>query len=163
MYCVRDRLAVEPGHVNFVYLNAVPVISINKGGFLRNQSTSAHKSTDGKKEDFRVVKIEAELILKPIRLQLMGNKDLEESGECLLEQFHFERVETLPGAIPAAHGDPNMARIITKRKVTKVNSNLGYNLNLPDYYDDEDDSDRAKDSLTSRLVFKDKYGNALNI
>ncbi|GFV36533.1 retrovirus-related Pol polyprotein from transposon TNT 1-94 [Trichonephila clavipes] len=37
---------------------------------------------------------------------------------------------------------------------TKVNSNLGYNLNLPDYYDDEDDSDRAKDSLTSRLVSK---------
>ncbi|GFW89523.1 retrovirus-related Pol polyprotein from transposon TNT 1-94 [Trichonephila clavipes] len=36
----------------------------------------------------------------------------------------------------------------------KVNSNLGYNLNLPDYYDDEDDFDRAKDSLTSRLVSK---------
>ncbi|GFX18795.1 retrovirus-related Pol polyprotein from transposon TNT 1-94 [Trichonephila clavipes] len=36
----------------------------------------------------------------------------------------------------------------------KVNSNLGYNLNLPDYDDDEDDSDRAKDSLTSRLVSK---------
>ncbi|GFV01847.1 retrovirus-related Pol polyprotein from transposon RE1 [Trichonephila clavipes] len=34
----------------------------------------------------------------------------------------------------------------------KVNSNLGYNLNLPDYYDDEDDSDRVNDSLTSRLV-----------
>ncbi|GFT14765.1 retrovirus-related Pol polyprotein from transposon TNT 1-94 [Trichonephila clavipes] len=36
----------------------------------------------------------------------------------------------------------------------KVNSNVGYNLNLPDYYDDEDDSDRVKDSLTSRLVSK---------
>ncbi|GFX44056.1 retrovirus-related Pol polyprotein from transposon RE1 [Trichonephila clavipes] len=36
----------------------------------------------------------------------------------------------------------------------KVNSNLGYHLNLPDYYDDEDDSDRVKDSLTSRLVSK---------
>ncbi|GFS58009.1 retrovirus-related Pol polyprotein from transposon TNT 1-94 [Trichonephila clavipes] len=36
----------------------------------------------------------------------------------------------------------------------KFNSNLGYNLNLPDYYDDEDDSDRVKDSLTSRLVSK---------
>ncbi|GFS81546.1 copia protein [Trichonephila clavipes] len=35
----------------------------------------------------------------------------------------------------------------------KVNSNLGYNLNLPDYYD-EDDFDRIKDSLTSRLVSK---------
>ncbi|GFT30048.1 retrovirus-related Pol polyprotein from transposon TNT 1-94 [Trichonephila clavipes] len=42
----------------------------------------------------------------------------------------------------------------TLRFRTKVNSNLGYNLNLPDYYDDEDDSDRAKDSLTSRLVSK---------
>ncbi|GFU47878.1 retrovirus-related Pol polyprotein from transposon TNT 1-94 [Trichonephila clavipes] len=37
---------------------------------------------------------------------------------------------------------------------TKVNSNLGYNLNLPDYYDDEDDFDRVKYSLTSRLVSK---------
>ncbi|GFX76935.1 uncharacterized protein TNCV_2257981 [Trichonephila clavipes] len=36
----------------------------------------------------------------------------------------------------------------------KVNSNLGYNLNPPDYYDDEDDFDRVKDSLTSRLVSK---------
>ncbi|GFU45656.1 hypothetical protein TNCV_4223591 [Trichonephila clavipes] len=36
----------------------------------------------------------------------------------------------------------------------KVNINLGYNLNLPDYYDDEDDSDRVKDSLKSRLVSK---------
>ncbi|GFY35320.1 retrovirus-related Pol polyprotein from transposon TNT 1-94 [Trichonephila clavipes] len=38
----------------------------------------------------------------------------------------------------------------------KVNSNLGYiyNLNLPDYYYDEDDFDRVKDSLTSRLVSK---------
>ncbi|GFT95787.1 retrovirus-related Pol polyprotein from transposon TNT 1-94 [Trichonephila clavipes] len=36
----------------------------------------------------------------------------------------------------------------------KVNSNLRYNLNLPDYYDDEDDFDRVKDSLTSRLVSK---------
>ncbi|GFX13389.1 retrovirus-related Pol polyprotein from transposon TNT 1-94 [Trichonephila clavipes] len=36
----------------------------------------------------------------------------------------------------------------------KVNSNLGYNLNLPDYYDDEDDFDRVKYSLTSCLVSK---------
>ncbi|GFU20675.1 hypothetical protein TNCV_3176192 [Trichonephila clavipes] len=35
----------------------------------------------------------------------------------------------------------------------KVNSNLGYNLNLPDYYD-EDDFDRVKDTLTSPLVLK---------
>ncbi|GFT43959.1 retrovirus-related Pol polyprotein from transposon 412 [Trichonephila clavipes] len=42
----------------------------------------------------------------------------------------------------------------TLRFRTKVNSNLRYNLNLPDYYDDEDDFDRVKDSLTSRLVSK---------
>ncbi|GFX07238.1 retrovirus-related Pol polyprotein from transposon TNT 1-94 [Trichonephila clavipes] len=41
-----------------------------------------------------------------------------------------------------------------RRGPQKVNSNLGYNLNLPDYYDDEDDFDRVKDSLTSRLVSK---------
>ncbi|GFS69244.1 retrovirus-related Pol polyprotein from transposon TNT 1-94 [Trichonephila clavipes] len=40
------------------------------------------------------------------------------------------------------------------RTTQKVNSNLGYNLNLPDYYDDEDDFDRVKGSLTSRLVSK---------
>ncbi|GFS53533.1 hypothetical protein TNCV_1280671 [Trichonephila clavipes] len=45
----------------------------------------------------------------------------------------------------------------------KSYSNLGYNLNLPDYYDDEDDFDRVKDSLTSRLVSKTSNGNALNI
>ncbi|GFX76720.1 uncharacterized protein TNCV_664271 [Trichonephila clavipes] len=45
-----------------------------------------------KEEDFRVVKIEAELILEANRLQLM-KQDLEKSGECLLEQFHFEEVE----------------------------------------------------------------------
>ncbi|GFW18706.1 retrovirus-related Pol polyprotein from transposon RE1 [Trichonephila clavipes] len=43
-------------------------------------------------------------------------------------------------------------RFLSKRQ--KVNSNLGYNLNLPDYYDDEDDFDRVKDSLTNRLVSK---------
>ncbi|GFT08599.1 retrovirus-related Pol polyprotein from transposon TNT 1-94 [Trichonephila clavipes] len=43
-------------------------------------------------------------------------------------------------------------RVINFRQ--KVNSNLGYNLNLPDYYYDEDDFDRVKDSLTSRLVSK---------
>ncbi|GFT16514.1 uncharacterized protein TNCV_281461 [Trichonephila clavipes] len=44
-----------------------------------------------KEEDFRVVKIETELILEANRLQLM-KQDLGKSGECLLEQFHFEDV-----------------------------------------------------------------------
>ncbi|GFV13112.1 retrovirus-related Pol polyprotein from transposon RE1 [Trichonephila clavipes] len=50
-----------------------------------------------------------------------------------------------------ARFDENKRELIFRQK---VNSNLEYNLNLPDYYDDEDDSDRAKDSLTSRLVSK---------
>ncbi|GFX50962.1 uncharacterized protein TNCV_2733131 [Trichonephila clavipes] len=49
----------------------------------------------------QVVKIEAELILEANRLQLM-KQDLEKA--CLLEQFHFEEVETLPSATTAAHG-----------------------------------------------------------
>ncbi|GFT11200.1 hypothetical protein TNCV_1143461 [Trichonephila clavipes] len=184
-----------------------------------------------KEDGFRVVKIEAELILEANRLQLM-KQDLEKAKNAYLSSFTLKKSKTLPGATAAAHGN-QMARMITKRKVvrfceaecslleldkqlvtssilfeenfdkgvwvidtaatshfcndkslfldlkpitnmkmslatedkscpvegigtlrfrTKVNSNLGYNLNLPDYY--EDDSDRAKDSLTSRLVSK---------
>ncbi|GFX23626.1 gag_pre-integrs domain-containing protein [Trichonephila clavipes] len=36
----------------------------------------------------------------------------------------------------------------------KANSNLRFNLNLPAYYDDEDDFDSVRDSLASRLVSK---------
>ncbi|GFT49006.1 gag_pre-integrs domain-containing protein [Trichonephila clavipes] len=36
----------------------------------------------------------------------------------------------------------------------KVNSNLGYNLNLPDYQNHPHLNNRVKDSLTSRLVSK---------
>ncbi|GFT99701.1 retrovirus-related Pol polyprotein from transposon TNT 1-94 [Trichonephila clavipes] len=214
-----------------------------------------------KEEDFRVVKIEAELILEANRLQLM-KQDLEKAENAYLSSFTSKRSKTLPGATAAAHGDPNgkndyqkksgkvfncktiknvkqsiktigpcyvcnkyghlkvnckekkslpkspstvnetfntefdkglwvidtavtshfckdkslfldlkpitnmkmslatedkscpVEGIGTLRFRTKVNSNLGYNLNLPDYYDDEDDSDRVKDSLTSRLVSK---------
>ncbi|GFV34121.1 uncharacterized protein TNCV_3630861 [Trichonephila clavipes] len=102
-----------------------------------------------KEEDFRAVKIEAELILEANRLQLM-KQDLEKAENAYLSSLPSKKSKTLPGATAAAHGN-QMARMITKRKVV---SNLGYNLNLPDYYDDEDDSDRVKDSLTSRLVSK---------
>ncbi|GFV00416.1 retrovirus-related Pol polyprotein from transposon RE1 [Trichonephila clavipes] len=78
-------------------------------------------------------------------------QDLEKAKNAYLSSFTSKKSKTLPGA--AAHGIQR-ARMITKRKVTKVNSNLGYNLNLPDYYDDEDDFDRVKDSLTSHLVSK---------
>ncbi|GFT71666.1 hypothetical protein TNCV_403471 [Trichonephila clavipes] len=50
--------------------------------------------------------------------------------------------------------NPKLRRNLLSGSRQKVNSNLGYNLNLPDYYDDEDDFDRVKDSLTSRLVSK---------
>ncbi|GFX47019.1 retrovirus-related Pol polyprotein from transposon TNT 1-94 [Trichonephila clavipes] len=200
-----------------------------------------------KEEDFRVVKIEAELILEANRLQLM-KQDLEKAENAYLSSFTSKKSKTLPGATAAAHGNPNGKndyqkkcdlKPITNMKMSlatedkscpvegigtlrfrvkykgsfheitltdvllipklrrnllsgsrleskgahfvgtedenklvetinvrfdenkrginfrqKVNSNLGYNLNLPDYYDDEDDSDRAKDSLTSRLVSK---------
>ncbi|GFW45522.1 retrovirus-related Pol polyprotein from transposon TNT 1-94 [Trichonephila clavipes] len=115
-----------------------------------------------KEEDYRVVKIEAELILEVNRLQLM-KQDLEKAENAYLSSFTSKKSKTLPGATAAAHGDPNGKNDYQKKsgKIRgginfrqKVNSNLGYNLNLPDYYDDEDDSDRAKNSLTSRLVSK---------
>ncbi|GFS68948.1 hypothetical protein TNCV_4569801 [Trichonephila clavipes] len=180
-----------------------------------------------KEEDFRVVKIEAELILEANRLQLM-KQDLEKAENAYLSSFTSKKSKTLPGATAAAHGDPNGKNdyqkkggrkpsvlhvipfgclayagvpkqirkkfnmrakmgimmgyaqrtkcyriwLIDENKLVetinvrfdenkrginfrqKVNSNLGYNLNLPDYYDDEDDFDRVKDSLTSCLVSK---------
>ncbi|GFV48031.1 uncharacterized protein TNCV_3172671 [Trichonephila clavipes] len=54
------------------------------------QLLPCNKSTDGKK-DFRVVKIEAELILEANRLQLM-KQDLEKAENAYLK-FHFEEVE----------------------------------------------------------------------
>ncbi|GFW46758.1 retrovirus-related Pol polyprotein from transposon RE1 [Trichonephila clavipes] len=112
-----------------------------------------------KEEDFRVVKIEAELILEANRLQLM-KQDLEKAENAYLSSFTSKKSKTLPGATAAAHGDPNGKNDYQKKSGKginfrqKVNSNLGYNLNLPDYYDEEDDFDRVKDSLTSRLVSK---------
>ncbi|GFV81941.1 retrovirus-related Pol polyprotein from transposon TNT 1-94 [Trichonephila clavipes] len=120
---------------------------------LRIQST-VQQIYRWKEEDFRVVKIEAELILEANRLQLM-KQDLEKAENAYLSSFTSKKSKTLPGATAAAHGDPNGKNDYQKKGgKTKVNSNLGYNLNLPDYYDDEDDFDRVKDSLTSRLVSK---------
>ncbi|GFW38648.1 transposon Tf2-6 polyprotein [Trichonephila clavipes] len=63
-------------------------------------------------------------------------------------------VESDPTASTPTQPSTRSGRKVHLPTRQKVNSNLGYNLNLPDYYDDEDDSDRAKDSLTSRLVSK---------
>ncbi|GFW15025.1 retrovirus-related Pol polyprotein from transposon TNT 1-94 [Trichonephila clavipes] len=59
-----------------------------------------------KEEDFRVVKIEAELILEANRLQLM-KEDLEKAENAYLSSFTSKKSKTLPGATAAAHGDPN--------------------------------------------------------
>ncbi|GFU76622.1 retrovirus-related Pol polyprotein from transposon TNT 1-94, partial [Trichonephila clavipes] len=70
-----------------------------------------------KEEDFRVVKIEAELILEANRLQLM-KQDLEKAENAYLSSFTSKKSKTLPGATAAAHGN-QMARMITKRKVVR--------------------------------------------
>ncbi|GFU24407.1 retrovirus-related Pol polyprotein from transposon RE1 [Trichonephila clavipes] len=59
-----------------------------------------------KEEDFRVGKIEAELILEANRLQLM-KQDLEKEENAYLSSFTLKKSKTLPGATAAAHGDPN--------------------------------------------------------
>ncbi|GFX83090.1 uncharacterized protein TNCV_4986841 [Trichonephila clavipes] len=59
-----------------------------------------------KEEDFRVVKIEAELILEANRLQLM-KQDLEKVENAYLSSFTSKKSKTLPGSTAAAHGDPN--------------------------------------------------------
>ncbi|GFW41334.1 retrovirus-related Pol polyprotein from transposon TNT 1-94 [Trichonephila clavipes] len=59
-----------------------------------------------KEEDFRVVKIEAELILEANRLQLM-KQDLEKAENAYLSGFTLKKSKTLPGATAAAHGNPN--------------------------------------------------------
>ncbi|GFV99122.1 retrovirus-related Pol polyprotein from transposon TNT 1-94 [Trichonephila clavipes] len=58
-----------------------------------------------KEEDFRVVKIEAELILEANRLQLM-KQDLKKAENAYLSSFTSKKSKTLPGATAAAHGDP---------------------------------------------------------
>ncbi|GFV88344.1 retrovirus-related Pol polyprotein from transposon TNT 1-94 [Trichonephila clavipes] len=63
-------------------------------------------TTSWKEEDFRVVKIEAELILEANRLQLM-KQDLEKAENAYLSSFTSKKSKTLPGATAAAHGDPN--------------------------------------------------------
>ncbi|GFT67713.1 retrovirus-related Pol polyprotein from transposon TNT 1-94 [Trichonephila clavipes] len=59
-----------------------------------------------KEEDFRVVKIEAELILEANRLQLM-KQDLKKAEKAYLSSFTSKKSKTLPGATAAAHGYPN--------------------------------------------------------
>ncbi|GFT43152.1 retrovirus-related Pol polyprotein from transposon TNT 1-94 [Trichonephila clavipes] len=68
-----------------------------------------------KEEDFRVVKIEAELILEANRLQLM-KQDLEKAENAYLSSFTSKKSKTFPGATAAAHGDPNGKKDYQKKK-----------------------------------------------
>ncbi|GFX98591.1 retrovirus-related Pol polyprotein from transposon RE1 [Trichonephila clavipes] len=80
-------------------------ISINKVASSGIQST-VQQIYRWKEEDFRVVKIEAELILEANRLQLM-KQDLEKAENAYLSSFTSKKSKTLPSATAAAHGDPN--------------------------------------------------------
>ncbi|GFY55082.1 retrovirus-related Pol polyprotein from transposon TNT 1-94 [Trichonephila inaurata madagascariensis] len=97
-----------------------------------------------KEEDFKASKIEAELILEANRLQLM-KQDLEKAKNAYLSNFTSKKSD-----ISWCYGCSSW------RSKQKANSNLRFNLNLPDYDDeeDEDDFDRVKDSLASRLFSK---------
>ncbi|GFT80460.1 retrovirus-related Pol polyprotein from transposon TNT 1-94 [Trichonephila clavipes] len=86
------------------------------GIFISRVKTAATRlqEADGKEEDFRVVKIEAELILEANRLQLM-KQDLEKAENAYLSSFTSKKSKTLPSATAAAHGDPNDKNDYQKR------------------------------------------------
>ncbi|GFX23300.1 uncharacterized protein TNCV_1558991 [Trichonephila clavipes] len=84
-----------------------------------------------KEEDFRVVKIEAELILEANRLQLM-KQDLEKAGECLLEQFHFEEVEDVTWCYGCSSWNPNGKNDYQKKCDLKPITNMKMSLATED-------------------------------
>ncbi|GFU41007.1 retrovirus-related Pol polyprotein from transposon RE1 [Trichonephila clavipes] len=88
-----------------------------------------------KEEDFRVVKIEAELILEANRLQLM-KQDLEKAENAYLSSFTSKKSKTLPGATAAAHGDPKGKNYYQKK------------------------GGKSKRFINESFSFKDKYGNS---
>ncbi|GFV41373.1 retrovirus-related Pol polyprotein from transposon TNT 1-94 [Trichonephila clavipes] len=69
-----------------------------------------------KEEDFRVVKIEAELILEANRLQLM-KQDLEKAENAYLSSFTLKKSKTRYLVLRLQLMEIQMARMITKRKV----------------------------------------------
>ncbi|GFV51994.1 retrovirus-related Pol polyprotein from transposon TNT 1-94 [Trichonephila clavipes] len=73
-----------------------------------------------KEEDFRVVKIEAELILEANRLQLM-EQDLEKAENAYLSSFTSKKSKTLPCATAVAHGDPNDKNDYQKKSEFNIN------------------------------------------
>ncbi|GFT69937.1 retrovirus-related Pol polyprotein from transposon RE1 [Trichonephila clavipes] len=84
-----------------------------------------------KEEDFRVVKIEAELILEANRLQLM-KQDLEKAENAYLNSFTSKKLKTLPGATAAAHGDPKCKNDYQKKSDLKPITNMKMSLATED-------------------------------
>ncbi|GFT06529.1 retrovirus-related Pol polyprotein from transposon TNT 1-94 [Trichonephila clavipes] len=84
-----------------------------------------------KEEDFRVVKIEAELILEANRLQLM-KQDLEKAENAYLSSFTSKKSKTLSGATAAAHGDPNGKNDYQKKGDLKPITNMKMSLATED-------------------------------
>ncbi|GFS72369.1 retrovirus-related Pol polyprotein from transposon TNT 1-94 [Trichonephila clavipes] len=71
-----------------------------------------------KEEDFRVVKIEAELILEANRLQLM-KQDLEKAENAYLSSFTSKKSKTRYLVLRLQLMEIKMERMITKRKVVR--------------------------------------------
>ncbi|GFW43299.1 retrovirus-related Pol polyprotein from transposon RE1 [Trichonephila clavipes] len=84
-----------------------------------------------KEEDFRVVKIEAELILEANRLQLM-KQDLEKAENAYLSSFTSKKSKTLPSATAAAHGDLNGKNDYQKKGDLKPITNMKMSLATED-------------------------------
>ncbi|GFV14412.1 retrovirus-related Pol polyprotein from transposon TNT 1-94 [Trichonephila clavipes] len=84
-----------------------------------------------KEEDFRVVKIELELILEANRLQLM-KQDLEKAENAYLSSFSSKKSKTFPGATAAAHGDPNGKKDYQKKGDLKPITNMKMSLATED-------------------------------
>ncbi|GFU69077.1 retrovirus-related Pol polyprotein from transposon TNT 1-94 [Trichonephila clavipes] len=76
-----------------------------------------------KEEDFRVVKIEAELILEANRLQLM-KQDLEKAENAYLSGFTSRRSRRRYLVLRLQLMEIQMARMITKRKVVSKNDSV---------------------------------------
>ncbi|KAF8778056.1 hypothetical protein HNY73_014823 [Argiope bruennichi] len=71
-----------------------------------------------REEDFRAVKIEAELILEANRLQLM-KQDLEKVDIAYFSSSTSKKSKTVPGATAATHGDPS-GKVKYQKKDGKV-------------------------------------------
>ncbi|GFV31984.1 retrovirus-related Pol polyprotein from transposon TNT 1-94 [Trichonephila clavipes] len=102
-----------------------------ESSYLVNSSLPCKQIYRWKEEDFRVVKIEAELILEANRLQLM-KQDLEKAENAYLSSFTSKKSKTLPSATAAAHGDPNGKNDYQKRSDLKPITNMKMSLATED-------------------------------